>query len=270
MLKKLFIPFFIVYLMVFSALNYAQPSLSTIHTIKTMTEVKKYIDKQTLIIFDLDHTIFEGKNYGYGHANWFYDQIEKAKTKGINEKVTIFHLFPHWLVSQKDPQVTVKPVEALTPRLIKKIQAKGNLVLGLTARQVPLADITLQQLKTIQVDFTPSQLSDDIIHGFDAATLMKDGVIFCSEYNDKGEVLRAYLDKRGMIPKKIVIIDDSARHLHAVTKAYPDITVIGLHYPLVAEFKKKNWNVESAQQAYCDASKKHPKLQDYTIDCVAA
>ncbi len=32
-----------------------------IHTINSMQEINKYIDKDTLILLDLDHTVFEGK-----------------------------------------------------------------------------------------------------------------------------------------------------------------------------------------------------------------
>src|SRR5690348_3719247 len=91
----------------------AFPDRSTIITIHSMQEVEKYTDKDTLVLFDLDHTVFESENYGYGHANWFYDEIEKAKAKGIDEKITIKKIFPHWLLSQQTAQV--KPVEAFTP-----------------------------------------------------------------------------------------------------------------------------------------------------------
>lgn len=247
-----------------------QPTLyadkhSQIYTIKSMQEIEKYIDVDTLVLFDLDHTIFESENYGYGHANWFYDEVEKGKAIGKNEKAVIFTLFPHWLVSQKEMQV--KPVEKLTPDLIKKLQQKGFMVMGLTARQVPLVDLTLNQLKGIHVDFSYKKLPDVTLHGFQAPTEMKDGVIFTSEYNNKGEILKAYLDKQGVFPKKIVFVDDSRRHLETVTEIYSDIPVTGLHYPLVAEYKKKYWNSTVARDAYCTVAKKHAELNDYPLDC---
>ncbi len=248
-----------------SSIAFAAPS--QIHTIKSMHELEKYIDKQTVVIFDLDHTVYESKNYGYGHANWFYDQVEEGKAKGINEKAVIFNVFPHWLVSQEN--IKLKPVESQTPALIKKLQKEGFLVLGLTGRQVPLVDLTLKQMKEINVDFTSPKLKDETIYGFHASTVMKDGVIFCSEYNDKGEVLHAYLDKHNIKPQKIVFVDDGMRNLQSVTKAYSNIEVIGLHYPLVAEFKKTHWDGKSAHQEYCSTYKKHAELQDYPLDCLS-
>ncbi|MGD9592248.1 MAG: DUF2608 domain-containing protein, partial [Candidatus Berkiella sp.] len=266
-MNKLFKLSLIASLLLFPLALLAHP-LSKIHTIQSMQEIEKYIDHRTLVIFDLDHTVFEGKNYGYGHANWYYDEIDRGKAKGKNEKEIIFKIFPHWLVSQKDKSAHVKPVETLTPALIAKLQKKNNIVMSLTARQVPLVDITIKHLVEINIDFSSNTLPDTIIHGFYAPTLMKSGIIFTSEYNDKGEVLKAYLNKLNIHPQKIVFVDDSKRHLQAVTKFYPHIEVIGLHYPLVAQNKRKNWDGNSAHDDYCNVAKNHPELSDYALDCV--
>ena len=256
---------FLSVIILFAPLTLLAHAGSAIHTIKSMQEMEKYIDAYTIVLFDLDHTIFESKNYGYGHLNWFYDEVEKGTAKGQNEKAIIFNLFPHWLVSQQNMQV--KPVEEITPHLIKKLQHKGLMVIGVTARQVPLVDLTLNHLKEINIDFSSKKLPDVIIYGFQAPTEMKSGIIFCSEYNSKGKILKAYLDKQNIFPKKIVFVDDSIRHLHAVTKVYSEVEVIGLHYPLVAEYKQKHWDKASAHNAYCDVAKNHPELNDYPLNC---
>lgn len=241
------------------------PNTSVIYTIHSMQEVEKFVDKDTLVLFDLDHTVFEGKNYSYGHANWFYDQVDKGKAQGIDEKTTIFKIFPHWLHSQKS--AAVKPVEPLTPALIKKLQTEGIVTLGLTSRQVPLVDITLNQLASIGIDFNSSFLpSDTISLKFSAPTLMKGGTIFCSEYNDKGTVLRAYLNKIKIVPQKIVFVDDSMRNIKSVIDAYPQITVIGLHYPLVAEYKKNHWDAERAHTEYYEAFLNTAELHNFPLE----
>lgn len=234
-----------------------------IHEIDSMQNIHAYIDKDTLVIFDLDHTVFEADSDGYGHLNWFYEQIENGKAKGVNEKVVIFNLFPHWRLSQEKTQV--EPVESVTPEIIRAYQKAGNPVLALTARQMALSEITLTQLKDIDVNFSSPKLPDTLLHDFHAPTLMKDGVLFCAEYNDKGEVLKEYLKALKLKPKNIVFIDDSKKYLLAVERAFPEIDVIGLHYPKVAN-RQTNWDGVKAHQAYCEAALKYPELKDYPLD----
>lgn len=247
----------------------AHPAFSdtaSIHTIHSMQEIKKFIDKDTLILLDLDHTIFEGKNYGYGHANWFYDRIEEGKALGIDEFQTIKKIFPHWLYSQKNAQV--KPVEPLTPALIKELQSQGYFVMGLTSRQVPLVDITINQLKSIDVDFSSKQLPNETLNeSFNAPTQMKAGILFCSEYNNKGDVLHAYLDKLNIAPKKIIIVDDSMRNIQSVIHSYSQqAKVTGAYYPLVAEYKKQHWDPKAAHKSYYQAYLTHAELHHFPLE----
>jgi hypothetical protein len=239
---------------------------ASIHTIKSMQEIEEYIDKDTVILLDLDHTVFEGKHYGYGHANWFYDRVEKAKAQGVDEAKIIEAIFPHWLHSQRDSQV--KPVEPFTPKLIKKLQSQGYFVMGLTSRQLPLVDITIKQLKSIDIDFSSASLPNETINmEFNAPTQMKAGVLFCSDYNNKGDVLHAYLEKLNIAPKKILIVDDSKRNIQSVIHSYSQqATVIGAYYPLVAEYKKQHWDPEYAHKAYYQAYLNHAELQQYPLE----
>ncbi len=236
---------------------------SQIYTISSMQEIEKYVDKETLVLFDLDHTVFEGKHYWYGHANWFYDQIEEAKKLCIKEDEIIEKIFPHWLYSEESN--SVKPVEEITPKIIKRLQKKGIKVLGLTSRQVPLVNISLKHLASIDVDFNSPDLPKKMISiPFDQPTIMKNGTIFCSDYNEKGKVLQAYLNKLQIYPKKIVFIDDGLRNIQSVMNAFSQQTVvIGLYYPLVAERKKKDWDSSIARQEYYSAYIKNAKLPPF-------
>lgn len=241
----------IIYLMVMQcAVIYAKEN-SNILTIASMQEIQKHIDKDTLVLLDLDHTVFEGKEYGYGHGNWFYDQVEEGKTLGYEPKAVVARLFPHWLHSQQNTQV--KAVEAITPTVIKELQDKGIKVMGLTSRQLPLADITLKQLSSIGIDFEASSFPVvSIDKTFSSPTLMKKGVIFCSDYNDKGAVLQAYLQKMQVTPQKVVFVDDGLRNIESVIKSFAGkpVEVAGFYYQTVDEHKKHHWNKALAQQAY--------------------
>lgn len=52
---------------------------ASIHTIKSMQEIKKYIDKDTLILLDLDHTVLKEKIMVMGTPIGFTIALKKGK-----------------------------------------------------------------------------------------------------------------------------------------------------------------------------------------------
>lgn len=141
--------------------------------------------------------------------------------------------------------------------------------MGLTSRQVPLVDITINQLKGIDVDFSSKQLPNETLSMsfFNAPTQMKAGILFCSEYNNKGDVLHAYLDKLNIVPKKILIVDDSMRNIQSVIHSYSQqASVTGAYYPLVAEYKKQHWDPKYAHKAYYEAYLNNVELHNFPLE----
>lgn len=225
-----------------------------VQTIYSMQEVEQYVDRNTLVLFDLDNTLFEGKVNAYGHANWFNDYLEEGMAIGIDKRKIIEKCYPHWVLSQY--RTEVKPVEEITPSLIKRLQTQGIMVLGLTSRQMALAQRTLEQIKSLDITFIhPSLPAEPIGITIKAPTLMQEGVIFCSDYLDKGTVLKTYLKMLGWTPKKLLIVDDGLSNLHSILQAFNDksVEVVALHYPLVENRKKHSWYKQQARQAYYEA-----------------
>lgn len=223
---------------------------SAVISIKSMAEVETFVDDTSLVLFDLDHTVFEGARI-YGHANWFYGLINAGKAQGIAESETIRRIFPAWLTSQE--RTSVKPVEALTPALIARLQARGLNVMGLTARQTPLIPATVRQLSEIGIDFTNSSLMPAIFADgeFSAPVAYRNGILFTSEFVKKSAVLKAYFDRIGYVPQRIIFVDDSRRHVEDLVQAFDafGVQVIGLHYPLVQE-RNTPWNQELAEKIF--------------------
>lgn len=217
-----------------------------IFEIKTISEIEKFITKDSLVLFDLDHTIFEGAEI-YGHANWFYDQIREGINTGIAAEDTIRRIFPTWLLSQETCRV--KPVESITPILIKALQARGLPVMGLTARQTPLINATLRQLRDIDVSFAASSLMPAIFGAreFSAPVAFREGILFTTEYVKKSHVLNTYLKRIGYSPQHVVFIDDSMSHLKDVVGNLnaDGVLAVGLHYPLV-EQQRHTWDSSAA------------------------
>jgi hypothetical protein len=224
-----------------------------------MNQLSDFVTDNTLVLFDLDHTVFEGAEV-YGHANWFYDRIREGKKQGITASDTIRKIFPLWLESQE--RTSVKPVEPQIPSFIKQLQARGLKVMGFTARWAPMIPATLRQLEEIDVHFessslTPANLSVD---DFEPPVAYGKGVLFMSEFFDKSLVLKAYLERIRYEPQRIVIVDDCYGHLKDVVGAFAstDIAVVGLHYPLV-EQRRSSWNPVLAERLFSDQSRTQSK-----------
>lgn len=219
-------------------------------TIASISELEQYVDNDTLVLFDLDHTVFEGAHI-YGHAHWFYGLINEGKQKGISESETIKQIFPAWLRSQE--RAFVKPVESVTPELIQRLQQRGINVMGLTARQTPLIAATLRQLEHIEVDFSKSSLKPALFeaHKFVAPVAFSNGIIFTSEFVKKSEVLKYYFERINFMPKRIVFVDDTKRHVEDLAHVFSalGVTVIGLHYPLV-QARNTPWNQAKANDIF--------------------
>lgn len=210
-------------------------NVSKVIEISSMAELESFVRPDSLVLFDLDNTLLESAQV-YGHVNWLYDQIEEGKSRGISHDETIKRTFAVWLRSQERNRV--KPVEALTPALIKRLQNRGLKVMGLTARQTPLIPATLRQLSDLGVDFGPSSLAPATfdLTKFVAPVAFNQGVLFVSEFIKKSHVLTAYLDRIGYVPRHIVFVDDSKKHVQDLVEAFNarGIGIVGLHYPLVA------------------------------------
>lgn len=226
------------------------PPLPGVIEINSMSDAERYIRRETLVLFDLDHTIFEGATV-YGHANWFYDRVTEGRKNDVAAEDTVRRIFPAWLQSQE--RTRVKPVESVTPNLIKRLQDMGVNVMGLTARQTPLIPATLRQLNEIGIDFQRTSLMPAIFgaNEFHAPVAFRSGIIFTTEYVKKSDVLKAYLERIQYRPKHIVFVDDSLKHVEDIVAMgnAMNIPVTGLHYPLV-DTRRSSWDENYAAKIF--------------------
>lgn len=213
----------------------------------SMTQLEQYVDEDTLVLFDLDHTLFEVTT-AWGHIAMFHHEIEAGKKAGIDPMTTISRIYPPWVESQE--VCSIRPVEAIIPSLIRKLQDRKIKTMGLTHRQIVVSLHALDQLASIDIDFERNTLYDRQldISGFVAPARFLEGVLFVADYNEKGQVLKAFLDKVGYCPKKVVFVDDGMRNLISVEKALSPLGIpfIGLHYRWL-EHAHESWDPEVAE-----------------------
>lgn len=215
----------------FTAILAAGSVRASIVEINSITQISSYIDSDTLVIFDLDNTVFEGVGFEC-HANWYYKHMKNSGGESFPEYKGLF--YRSWRDLQKSCDVVF--VEEETRPVLEGLQSKNIRVLALTARDGGMRKETLAQISSLNISFSRTALSSDACGSLDKSngeTLFCEGVLFASPSIPKGDVLKAYFDKFGYKPQKIVFVDDLRKNLNDVERSFPSINFMGLHYPLV-------------------------------------
>ncbi|MES2504419.1 MAG: DUF2608 domain-containing protein [Myxococcota bacterium] len=213
----------------------AHPSLE-IYQISSMADVEKWIVPDTLILLDLDNTLFEAKKGNMkAHANWFHDLLKKYPTE--RQKI-----LQHHRAAIKTAEY--QPVESITPELIKDWQNRGIAVMALTSRNMVLVEATLRQVKSVGVDFSLTSPRRK-----EKSRYFQQGILFANNQFPKGEALTAYLKETGFVPKRIILVDDLLPNLESVCKS---TGAIGLFYPLVDDKRPTEWDEKEVERSWLE------------------
>ena len=205
-----------------------RPDGLEIHEIQSIVELEQWVVPDTLVLFDLDNTVFEVTD-PVGNA-LFYNYLMKAHS-GEEYKA----LPRIWAVLQKSD---VRPVESRTVETIQKLQDRGVRLMAFTARDLTVLDATLRQVKSLGIDFSRTALKRH-------SKYVHEGILFATMRTSKGDALKAYLDGADFQPKRIVLIDDLEKNLVSVCK----ITgAIGLYYPVIE--KRGEWDEKEAKRRW--------------------
>lgn len=211
-------------------------------------EVLPLIDEDCWFLVDLDNCMFEAAQ-ALGHANWFYDELQKKMEKGMNREQAIAEAYPGWIKTQK--ACKVKPLESDFIPTLLTLQSRGIPIMGLTHRQPSVADSTIKQVNSLGFDFLPTAPSkESFVVPAKSPTLYLQGILFVSDYNKKIDVFEPFLNIIKKIPKKIVFIDDKRKNveeLENLTKY--GIEYIGVHYTAI-EKATPIYNREIAEFQY--------------------
>lgn len=168
------------------------------------------------VVLDLDNTIVMHVDE-LGRDQWFGKMIEHACQIIPDNEIAIASVVAIYNEVQHHAELIA--VEQEVVDIIKRLQANGRKVIGLTARGYELRDVTIAQLAKLGIDF-------------------KDQIIFCNGGN-KGAYLEAYLkdNKEAAWPPHIVMVDDKGKHLeHVQAMAFRlGIAFDGLRYGFLDE-----------------------------------
>ncbi len=211
-------------------------------TCDQIKEVEKYVDKDTLVIFDLDNTIMETTNYK-GSDQWFSAAVEYfIKQYKLSSLEAVAKVVPHYIKTHSVAQVN--PVEKDTVPLIAALQKREICIIGMTARSEGCIFDTIRQLSSIEVDLSKTSIGPKLINDFELPhrATYKHGILFCSN-NHKGDALIALLAREEMYnkefryPKKIVCIDDKEKNVKSIEEEAKKLGIafVGLRYAYLDE-----------------------------------
>lgn len=231
----------------------ASSARADVREIKSMAEIVPELTPGTLLVFDIDNTLVEPVG-NIGSDQWYYYLVKALARddKTLSADAAEAKAGEVWTTTLMT--VKVKPVEALTPALVRDQQKRGLKVMALTARDAGDAAATFRQLKDIGVD-----LAENAVRKDDLATEQKGfysrGVFFAGDGPDKGKTLVAFLKKIGLRPAKVVFADDKPRHAKNVDAALAAAGIPGVSFRYgAADAKVRAFNEVMAEAGDTTAS----------------
>lgn len=230
---------YIVFFILYSTFLFPQ-----IFEIKNISEIEKYITKDSLVIFDLDNTIIEPAQV-LGSDQWFCYQLKEYEKESKSQalKKTLNKWFDIQYLTK------AKLVEDKALYLINKIQKEGILLMALTTRNEAIASAAIRQLDSLGINFQKNSPSQDNFY-LENDILFKKGIVFASG-KDKGSVLGKFLKKINFSPKSIIFVDDKKKNITEIDAfcKLNKINYLGFRYGYLDE-KIKKYNPKIADIQY--------------------
>ncbi|MBI2711830.1 MAG: DUF2608 domain-containing protein [Bdellovibrio sp.] len=190
-----------------------------IQEIKSFSEIQPFVDKDTLLVFDVDNTLLTPTT-SIGSDQWFYCLYDVARVKPLQDKKMDSKLMKFW--NRVQSKIKVRAVEPSVPGWISQQQQKGIPTLGLTARTSDILSVTRRQLASIGIKLENNtiykgllKISKKVLHSNDEA-VFSHGVLSVGESNSKGLVFSEFLRKLKFVPKKVVYVDDREKHVKSM------------------------------------------------------
>lgn len=200
----------------------AAAAAAEVREINSMREIESELTPGTLLVFDIDNTLLEPVG-SIGSDQW-YDYLVKAfRRDGLSEPESQTRAQAAWRHALGIVQV--RPVEAITPALVRAQQQRGLKVMALTARGPEDAERTLRQLRSAGIELQGTSVHPaplrvpqaEIESDQDAA--FSGGVLLVGEGPNKGKALAGFLRKLGQRPQRVVFVDDKPHHARNVDAA---------------------------------------------------
>src|SRR5262245_31800051 len=222
-------------------------SRGSIIKIQSMAEVFRYVNRDTLLIFDVDNTLLETRQM-LGNEAFGLDYLPSVMIhrEAIQNKrwvpllldgkdidsVPTNELFGLAINLWKTTQIVggVKPVEPIIPQLLAKAQKDGIQTMALSAAPSDFMNARRKALQEIGIDFNRSSapVQEDVVFipGVEAAPRYSGGMML-TNFQEKGMYLLWFLIKNAIktktFPKQIVFVDDNLGQAKIVDRALASV-----------------------------------------------
>lgn len=134
------------------------------------------IDFQTLVVFDIDYTLFRSKT-NLGMPEWIHYFIEKEILMGLSKEEAFHKWYPIWLKAQEI--IEIELMDDKIPQLLKELQKMSAGFIGLTARGYTSAKVTLKQLNQLGLNLDTTPISQHpISFTFEYPVIFEKGILF--------------------------------------------------------------------------------------------
>ena len=174
-----------------------------IKELPSLSELEQYANNETLVVFDLDNTIIRPKQM-LGSDEWFWFYFNKKIAEYGDRQRALEEVLPLWRAIQIIS--AMQYVEPCTQQVVGDLQKKGIPVIVLTTRDHAFADVSIQQLCSLQLDFSKTAPIKNFVelHKMPLVRYEK-GILFADNHH-KGEVLLHFLQQHSLQPKKVIFI----------------------------------------------------------------
>jgi len=203
--------------------------------IKKIADVHSYIDHTLdVVFFDIDNTILETET-GPNLVSWAIALEKYIRSHHQMKNLSDHDFFIYIQHKIADFIEHMKPalVEEEVLGVIHSLEQKNIPIIGLTNRPLKSVEITIQQLHRFGLDFSshPFGLQEYHFETQARPARFKDGVIVGNS-NNKGFLVREFLEKIQFRPKKLLFIDDSEHFIVDVENVFKEskTDVIALRY----------------------------------------
>ena len=159
------------------------------------------------LILDLDDTLLEGAQ-ALTQFLWLQKTLIGLQQLGFTENEAWNTAYPYWESIQD--KGSVKTIESAMLTLISRLQEQGKTVFAYTERQRSAEEITIKQLKSLDITLlssappTPQTLPPNIF--------FSSGILFGGELH-KGPGLQFFLNAINTCPEKIIYIDNDKHNV---------------------------------------------------------
>lgn len=249
-------------MMLFPNLNgHEDKSFNVIYTIEKFEALKEeQIDKNTLLILDVDYTLTQPSNPAFQQANFCLNpQMVKDFVKSVPESVK--SEFSNWIATSGEGQLLEEDV----PLMIRAFKEKGGRVLIISGlltgrwKEIPdMMDWRIRNLRRLGIETSdfgfnqPYQFKEFSSYRGEYPEI-KEGVILTNgEGVKKHQILAAFLKKVGWQPKKVIFVDDSRPLIEQMADSMKQqgISFIGYEYkgaklakprPIAKEDFEREW-----------------------------